>query len=104
MDEYLRLAPFPEVSAALERLQMKRAILSNGSPDLLDPLVRNSGLRFDAVLSGDELKIYKPAPQVYALAGRRLGIPQERPRFISSNCWDAAAAKAHGLPAYGTHR
>jgi len=43
---------------------MKRAILSNGSPDLLDPLVRNSGLRFDAVLSVDEVKVYKPAPQV----------------------------------------
>ena len=62
MAEYLRLSPFPEVPAALERLEVKRAILSNGSPDLLDPLVRNSGLKFDAVLSVDELKIYKPAP------------------------------------------
>jgi 2-haloacid dehalogenase len=64
MSEYLHLVPFPEVRAALERLEMKRAILSNGSPDLLDPLVRNSGLRFDAVLSVDEVKVYKPAPQV----------------------------------------
>src|SRR6267142_1996716 len=61
MDEYLRLAPFPEVRPALARLPGKKAILSNGSPDLLEPLVRNSRLHFDAVLSVDELRIYKPA-------------------------------------------
>ena len=104
MDEYLRLAPFPEVSAALERLQMKRAILSNGSPDLLDPLVRNSGLRFDAVLSVDELKIYKPAPQVYELAVKRLGVPKDRIGFVSSNCWDALGAKSYGFRVYWINR
>ena len=104
MDEYLRLAPFPEVSAALEHLQMKRAILSNGSPDLLDPLVRNSGLRFDAVLSVDELKIYKPAPQVYELAVKRLGVPKDRIGFVSSNCWDALGAKSYGFRVYWINR
>src|SRR4029078_7797437 len=82
MAEYLALAPFPEVPKALSRLTLKKAILSNGSPDLLDPLVRNSGLRFDAVLSVDELKVYKPAPQVYELAGRRLGEAKERRRRV----------------------
>jgi 2-haloacid dehalogenase len=104
MAEYLRLAPFAEVPAALERLQMKQAILSNGSPDLLDPLVRHSGLRFDAVLSVDELKVYKPAPQVYALAVRRLKVPKERVGFVSSNCWDALGAKSFGLRAYWINR
>jgi 2-haloacid dehalogenase len=104
MAEYLRLAPFAEVPAALERLQMKRAILSNGSPDLLDPLVRNSGLRFDAVLSVDELKVYKPAPQVYELAVRRLKVPKERVGFVSSNCWDALGAKSFGFRAYWVNR
>ena len=104
MDEYLRLAPFPEVPAALERLEVKRAILSNGSPDLLDPLVRNSGLRFDAVLSVDELKVYKPAPQVYALAVRRLDTPKERIGFVSSNCWDALGAKSFGFRVYWINR
>ena len=104
MDEYLRLAPFPEVPAALERLKVKRAILSNGSPDLLDPLVRNSGLRFDAVLSVDELGIYKPAPQVYELAVKRLGIPKDRIGFVSSNCWDALGAKSYGLRVYWINR
>jgi 2-haloacid dehalogenase len=104
MEEYLHLAPFPEVPAALERLKMKRAILSNGSPDLLDPLVRNSGLRFDAVLSVDELKIYKPAPQVYELAVKRLGVPKDRIGFVSSNCWDALGAKSHGFTVYWVNR
>ena len=104
MAEYLRLAPFPEVPAALARLAVKRAILSNGSPDLLDPLVRNSGLEFDAVLSVDELKVYKPAPQVYALAVERLKVPKERIGFVSSNCWDALGAKSFGFRVYWINR
>jgi 2-haloacid dehalogenase len=104
MAEYLRLAPFPEVRAALNRLKMKRAILSNGSPDLLDPLVRNSGLSFDAVLSVDELKIYKPAPQVYELAVQRLKVSKDRIGFVSSNCWDALGAKSFGFRVYWINR
>ena len=104
LSEYLRLEPFPEVPAALERMKMKRAILSNGSPDLLDPLVRSSGLRFDAVLSVDELKIFKPAPQVYELAVRRLNLPKERIGFVSSNCWDALGAKSYGFQVYWINR
>jgi 2-haloacid dehalogenase len=104
MDEYLRLAPFAEVPAALERLPLKRAILSNGSPDMLEPLVRNSGLGFDAVLSVHELGIYKPAPQVYELAVRRLGVAKERIAFISSNCWDALGAKSYGFSVYWINR
>jgi 2-haloacid dehalogenase len=104
MDAYLHLAPFPEVPAALERLRLKRAILSNGSPDMLEPLVRNSGLRFDAVLSVDELRIYKPAPQVYELAVKRLGVAKEAIGFVSSNCWDAAGAKSFGFTVFWINR
>ena len=104
MAEYLRLSPFPEVPAALQRLKIKRAILSNGSPDLLDPLVRNSGFKFDAVLSVDELKVYKPAPQVYELAVKRLKVPKERIGFVSSNCWDALGAKSFGFRVYWINR
>ena len=104
MEEYLRLAPFAEVPAALERLALKRAILSNGSPDMLEPLVRNSGLRFDAVLSVHELGIYKPAPQVYELAVHRLGVAKERIAFVSSNCWDALGAKSYGFSVYWINR
>jgi 2-haloacid dehalogenase len=104
MAEYLRLAAFPEVSVALARLPMKKAILSNGSPDMLEPLVRHSGLRLDAVLSVDELKVYKPAPQVYELAVRRLGVAKHEIGFISSNCWDALGARSYGFRVYWINR
>jgi 2-haloacid dehalogenase len=104
MDEYLHLAPFPEVRAALSRLPGKKAILSNGSPDLLEPLVRNSRLHFDAVLSVDELRVYKPAPQVYELAVQRLRVAKERIGFVSSNCWDALGAKSYGFTVYWINR
>src|SRR5271154_239342 len=57
MDEYRRLALYPDVKTAIGKFNTKLAILSNGSPDMLDPLVAQSGLSFDAVLSVDELKV-----------------------------------------------
>src|SRR5690242_17238379 len=61
MEEYLRLKPYPDVPGALKQLKdRKLAILTNGSPDMIGPLVENSGLKFDAVLSVDEAGIYKP--------------------------------------------
>lgn len=98
MAEYRRLALYPDVREALARMKgMKLAILSNGSPDMLEPLVAHSGLSFDAVLSVDELKVYKPAPEVYQLAVDRLGVAPARVGFVSSNCWDALGAKAFGF-------
>jgi 2-haloacid dehalogenase len=103
--EYAMLALYPDVSRALENLQpRKTAILSNGSPDLLEPLVSQSGLKLDAVLSVDELKVFKPAPQVYGLAVQRLKIPKEQTGFVSSNCWDALGAKAFGFTVYWINR
>ena len=107
MNEYLNLAPYPEVPAALGKLQGHRlAILTNGSPDMIGPLVKNRGLAatFDAVLSVDELKIYKPAPAVYALAVNKLQTPKEEIGFVSSNCWDALGAKSFGFTAYWINR
>jgi len=104
MDEYTRLATFPEVASFLQKRSGRRAILSNGSPDMLDPLVAHSGLRFDAVLSVDEVGVYKPSPQVYELAVQRLRIAKERIGFVSSNCWDAIGAKAFGFQVYWVNR
>ena len=97
MAEYLRLAVYPDVRATLKELHAKRAILSNGSPDMLLPLVKHSGLEFDAVLSVDALEVFKPAPQVYELAVRRLSVAKERICFVSSNGWDAQGAKSYGF-------
>ena len=103
MGEYLMLAAYPDVPGALQKLKgRKLAILSNGSPDMLLPLVKNSGLEFDAVISVDALKIFKPAPQVYEIATRQLGT--RNIGFVSSNCWDAMGAKSFGFTVYWINR
>lgn len=107
MDEYLNLAPYPDVPAALKRFKgRKLAILTNGSPDMIGPLLRNRGMDavFDAVLSVDEVKIYKPAPPVYQLAVDRLAMPKEQIGFVSSNGWDALGAKSFGFAVYWINR
>lgn len=99
MDAYLTLACFPDAKPALERLAGRpRAILSNGSPRMLAAAVRSSGLdsHLEHVLSVDAVQTYKPAPEVYALGPRALGIPAGELLFVSSNAWDVAGAKAFG--------
>lgn len=107
MEAYLNLAPYPDVAATLPRLgSAKRAILTNGSPDMIDPLVRNRSMAaaFDAVLSVDAVKVFKPSPLVYALAVERLGVAKEDIAFVSSNCWDALGAKSYGFRVYWINR
>jgi 2-haloacid dehalogenase len=104
MQEYLKLAAYPDVPGAQARFKLKQAILSNGSPDMLEPLVQHSKLRFDAVLSVDQVKAYKPAPEVYQLAVERLGVAKEAIAFVSSNCWDALGAKAFGFTVFWIDR
>jgi 2-haloacid dehalogenase len=99
LDAYLALAPFPEVKVAIERLHGRvRAILSNGSPRMLEAAVASSDLGpyLQHVISVDAVKTYKPSPQVYALGPRTLGIPAGELLFVSSNAWDVAGAKAFG--------
>ena len=107
LDEYLRLAPYPEVPAALEALAgRKLAILSNGSPATLTPLVANAGLAkyFHSVLSVDSLRVFKPHPSVYQLAVDRLGVEKGRIAFISSNFWDVCGATSFGFRTYWINR
>jgi 2-haloacid dehalogenase len=109
MDAYLSLAPFPEVGealAALKEKKMRLAILSNGSPAMLRPLVKNAGLRehFHAVVSVDELEVYKPAPAVYRLAVEKLDLPKQAIGFVSSNCWDACGARSFGFTTFWVNR
>jgi 2-haloacid dehalogenase len=99
MDAYLTLACFPEVRAALARLRgAPLGILSNGSPRMLQAAVRSSGLDgvFGHVLSVDAVRVYKPAPQVYALGPRAFGVPASDILFVSSNAWDVAGARTFG--------
>jgi 2-haloacid dehalogenase len=104
---YLHLAPFPEVKDALGKLHgIELAILSNGAPVMLREVATNSGLAalVPHVLSVDELKIYKPAPEVYRLAVDRLRVPAGAIGFVSSNCWDAAGAKSFGFRTFWVNR
>jgi len=102
MSEYLSLSLYPDVVQTVRHLNSKKAILSNGSPDILLPLVKNSGLELDAVISVDELKVFKPAPEVYELAVKKLGTKDIG--FVSSNCWDAIGAKSYGFQVYWINR
>ncbi len=105
MGEYQMLAVYKDVEGALRRLTgYKTAILTNGSPDMIEPLVKHSGLAFDAVLSVDAVKIFKPAPQVYELASTQLTVPANRIGFVSSNGWDALGAKSFGFRVYWINR
>jgi 2-haloacid dehalogenase len=100
MDKYLHLDLYPDALGTLAALKgRKLAILSNGSTGMLNTLVRNSGLDrvLDATISIDSQKIFKPAPDAYALIEVELRVPPAEVLFVSSNPWDACGAKAFGL-------
>lgn len=102
MQLYLSLDAFPEVPDMLKSLKgagIKTAILTNGSPEMIATACRNAGIHdlLDAILTVEEVGIYKPHPKVYQLAVDRLGIPRERIAFQSSNSWDAAGAAQFGF-------
>lgn len=98
--KYLQLDLYPDALAALAAMKdRKLAILSNGSPDMLNALVRNTGLDrlLDATISVDANKVFKPSPEAYALIESTLHIPPAEVLFISSNPWDVCGAKSFGL-------
>jgi len=102
MQLYLTLDAFPEVASTLATLKkagLRTAILSNGSPNMLNAAVKGAGLDglLDAVLSVEEVGVYKPHPAVYQLAVDRLSIAPNGIAFQSSNAWDAYAASAFGM-------
>ena len=102
LDSYLTLDCFAEVPDMLRRLKgggMTTAVLSNGSPRMLAAAVESAKLGglLDAVLSVEEVGVYKPHPKVYQLAVDRIGVPARAISFQSSNAWDAHGAAAFGF-------
>ena len=100
MDKYVHLDLYPDARQALAACKnCKLAILSNGSPDMLDALVKNTGLDsvLDATISIDSKRIFKPSPQAYTLIEEQLGVKPADVLFVSSNPWDAIGAKTFGL-------
>lgn len=109
MDLYMTLDAYPEVRGVLERLKaagMKTAILSNGTPEMLEAAAASadiSGL-LDARLSVEAVGVFKPHPSVYALAEEEFGLPAEQMSFQSANSWDAVAAAAFGYKVVWVNR
>ena len=102
MTLYLTLDPFPEVADVLKQLKtagIRTAVLSNGSPKMLAAVVQSAKLEtlLDAILSVEDVGVYKPHPKVYQLAVDRLSVPASAISFQSSNAWDAYAASAFGM-------
>jgi 2-haloacid dehalogenase len=100
MEKYVHLDLYPDALATLAALRgRKLAILSNGSTEMLNTLVANSGLDrvLDATISIDSKRAFKPAPEAYTLIESTLGIAPAEVLFVSSNPFDACGAKAFGL-------
>jgi len=102
MQLYLTLDAYDEVKSTLDVLKsngLRTAILSNGSPKMLDAAVQSAGLGelLDASLSVEEVGIYKPDARVYQLPLDRLDLAREEVCFLSSNCWDARGAAHFGF-------
>ena len=107
---YLKLDPYPEVKEALQAVKsrnLRTAILSNGSPSMLDSAVRSAGLDklLDMVLSVEDVGIYKPSRRVYRHAMQKLQL-HDAPSicFVSANTWDAQAAAQFGFQAVRVDR
>lgn len=102
MQLYMTLEAYPDVPDTLRTLRQggkKTAILSNGTPEMLNAAIGTAGLTdvFDAALSVEEVGIYKPDARVYQLAVDRLGSAPARICFVSTNAWDAAGAAHFGF-------
>jgi 2-haloacid dehalogenase len=102
IEAYLKLDCYPEVPGALAELKERGfeiAILSNGTPKMLEAAVKNSGLEelIPEIFSVEQVGIFKPDPRVYQIAVEGLNVKAEEIVFQSSNAWDAAGAAAFGL-------
>ncbi|MEX0287125.1 MAG: haloacid dehalogenase type II [Paracoccaceae bacterium] len=102
LELYWELQAYAEVPAMLTALKaagMNTAILSNGSPDMLNGAVQSAGIGdvLDDVLSVESVGIFKPDRRVYDLVGQRFGCAPDEVLFVSSNGWDAAAASGYGF-------
>ncbi len=109
MGQYAKLSPLPEnleVLRSIKRHGLTTAILSNGSPQMLDSAVHSAGMAglLDHVISVDGIRLFKTAPQAYALVQESIALPLEQILFVSSNAWDALGANWFGLRTHWVNR
>ena len=106
---YKTLNTFPEVKDVLNKLKEKNyklAILSNGTPALLNDLVKSNNLEsiFDDIFSIEEVKIYKPDAKVYDIPVKKYQIQKNEIAFLSANTWDVSGAGNYGYNAIWVNR
>jgi 2-haloacid dehalogenase len=105
---YETLPAYPEVAGVLAELKphARLAILSNGTHGMLERACASAGIRglFDALISVEEVGVYKPSPLTYSQVETRMNVPREQVMFISSNGWDVAGAGRFGFSTVWVNR
>ena len=106
---YKILSPYKEVSETLKALKEKKfklAILSNGTPSLLNELVKSNNLNdlFDDIFSIEEVRVYKPASKVYDIPVKKYKIKKDEIAFLSANTWDVSGGGNYGYQAIWVNR
>ncbi len=109
MDQYAKLNGFADSLEVLRSIKAKglsTAILSNGSRDMLSTVVTANGLTpyVDQVVSVEDVRLFKTAPQAYALLLQNFAVSKQDVLFVSSNAWDALAAKWYGFDVFWVNR
>ncbi len=109
MGQYARLTAFPENREVLQALRdraYKLAILSNGTPQMLQAATEHAGMQglFQHLLSVDAVKVYKTAPEAYQLGPDMFGVPAKNMLFVSSNAWDVCCATWFGYTTFWVNR
>ena len=109
LDLYRILSPYSEVKETLENLKEKKyklAVLSNGTPSLLNELVKSNDLQnlFDDIFSIEEVKIYKPSSKVYDMPVKKYSIKNEEVAFLSANTWDVSGGGNYGFTSIWVNR
>ena len=109
MDQYAKLTSFEDSLRVLKTMKEKNiatAILSNGSKDMLATVVESNGLKpyLNKVVTVEEVRLFKTAPQAYELLLKAFPVQKEEILFVSSNAWDALAAKWYGFDVFWVNR
>ena len=109
MDQYAKLTGFEDSLSVLQSIKQKNistAILSNGSREMLAMVVESNGLKpyLDKVVTIEDVRLFKTAPQAYELLLKEFPVKKEEILFVSSNAWDALAAKWYGFDVFWVNR
>ena len=109
LELYKILSPYPEVKETLEKIREKKyklAILSNGTPGLLNELVKSNNLQnlFDDIFSVEEVGIFKPSSKVYDIPIKKYKIQKQEVAFLSANTWDVSGGGNYGYNSIWVNR